>query len=76
VLVCRRRFAKQVPKGAFSNLSIINRLRNVSETRIVAVTLTEVIQLGRSVASIAGQNLKDCNGIRRDDAYIIRGSPI
>jgi hypothetical protein len=31
---------------------------------------------GRSVASITGQNLKDCNGIRWDDAYIIRGSPI
>jgi succinate-semialdehyde dehydrogenase/glutarate-semialdehyde dehydrogenase len=62
------------PKGAFSNLNIDSKqVKQVIENKdIVAVTLTGSDPAGRSVASIAGQNLKKTvMELGGSDAYII-----
>lgn len=62
------------PEGAFSNLNInAKQVQEVIENKnIVAVTLTGSDPAGRSVASIAGQNLKKTvMELGGSDAYII-----
>jgi succinate-semialdehyde dehydrogenase/glutarate-semialdehyde dehydrogenase len=62
------------PKGAFSNLNIDSKkVKEVIENKsIVAVTLTGSDPAGRSVASIAGQNLKKTvMELGGSDAYIV-----
>ena len=62
------------PEGAFSNLNIDSKqVKEVIENKnIVAVTLTGSDPAGRSVASIAGQNLKKTvMELGGSDAYII-----
>ncbi|MBX9888900.1 MAG: NAD-dependent succinate-semialdehyde dehydrogenase [Flavobacteriaceae bacterium] len=63
-----------LPEGAFSNLNINSKqVKEVIENKnIVAVTLTGSDPAGRSVASIAGQNLKKTvMELGGSDAYII-----
>jgi len=62
------------PKGAFTNLNISSKhVKDVIEDKnIVAVTLTGSEPAGRSVASIAGQNLKKTvMELGGSDAYVI-----
>jgi len=62
------------PEGAFSNLNINSKhVKEVIENKsIVAVTLTGSDPAGRSVASIAGQNLKKTvMELGGSDAYIV-----
>ncbi len=62
------------PKGAFTNLNIsASNVKDVIEDKnIVAITLTGSDAAGRSVASIAGQNLKKTVlELGGSDAYII-----
>jgi succinate-semialdehyde dehydrogenase/glutarate-semialdehyde dehydrogenase len=68
-------FAKAgFPEGSFTNLNIESKLvKDIIEDKyIVAVTLTGSEPAGRSVASIAGQNLKKTvMELGGSDAYII-----
>lgn len=68
-------FAKAgFPTGAFINLNIESKLVKdvIEDKNIVAVTLTGSEPAGRSVASIAGQNLKKTvMELGGSDAYII-----
>ncbi|MBC7418804.1 MAG: NAD-dependent succinate-semialdehyde dehydrogenase, partial [Pedobacter sp.] len=68
-------FAKAgFPKGTFTNLNIDSKLVKdiIEDKNIVAVTLTGSDPAGRSVASIAGQNLKKTvMELGGSDAYII-----
>ncbi|WP_142786155.1 NAD-dependent succinate-semialdehyde dehydrogenase [Changchengzhania lutea] len=62
------------PKGAFTNLNVSAKyVKNIIENdHIVAVTLTGSEPAGRSVASIAGQNLKKTvMELGGSDAYVI-----
>ncbi|SDX82538.1 NAD-dependent succinate-semialdehyde dehydrogenase [Flavobacterium degerlachei] len=62
------------PVGAFTNLNIDSKLVKdvIEDKNIVAVTLTGSDPAGRSVASIAGQNLKKTvMELGGSDAYII-----
>jgi succinate-semialdehyde dehydrogenase/glutarate-semialdehyde dehydrogenase len=62
------------PKGTFSNLNIEAKLVKdiIEDKNIAAVTLTGSDPAGRSVASIAGQNLKKTvMELGGSDAYII-----
>ena len=62
------------PKGAFNNLNIDSKKVNevIENKNIVAVTLTGSDPAGRSVASIAGQNLKKTvMELGGSDAYIV-----
>lgn len=62
------------PEGAFTNLNIDSKLVKdvIEDKNIVAVTLTGSDPAGRSVASIAGQNLKKTvMELGGSDAYII-----
>lgn len=62
------------PEGAFSNLNIDSKLVKdvIEDKNIVAVTLTGSDPAGRSVASIAGQNLKKTvMELGGSDAYIV-----
>ncbi|TXE11574.1 NAD-dependent succinate-semialdehyde dehydrogenase [Seonamhaeicola algicola] len=62
------------PEGTFTNLNISSKLvKNVIENKaIAAVTLTGSDPAGRSVASIAGQNLKKTvMELGGSDAYIV-----
>ncbi len=51
-----------VPKGVFGVLHIDNAMaaKVIADPRVQAVTLTGSERAGRSVASVAGQNLKKC----------------
>ncbi|MFT5715489.1 MAG: succinate-semialdehyde dehydrogenase/glutarate-semialdehyde dehydrogenase, partial [Flavobacterium sp.] len=68
-------FAKAgFPEGSFTNLNIESKLVKdvIEDKNIVAVTLTGSEPAGRSVASIAGQNLKKTvMELGGSDAYII-----
>ncbi|HEY4617970.1 MAG TPA: NAD-dependent succinate-semialdehyde dehydrogenase [Flavobacterium sp.] len=68
-------FAKAgFPEGTFSNLNIDSKLVKdiIEDENIVAVTLTGSDPAGRSVASIAGQNLKKTvMELGGSDAYIV-----
>jgi succinate-semialdehyde dehydrogenase/glutarate-semialdehyde dehydrogenase len=68
-------FAKAgFPEGTFTNLNIGSKLVKeiIEDKNIVAVTLTGSEPAGRSVASIAGQNLKKTvMELGGSDAYII-----
>ncbi|MGY0407096.1 MAG: NAD-dependent succinate-semialdehyde dehydrogenase, partial [Polaribacter sp.] len=68
-------FAKAgFPKGAFTNINIsASNVKDIIENKnIVAVTLTGSDPAGRSVASIAGQNLKKTVlELGGSDAYVI-----
>ena len=62
------------PKGAFSNLNIDSKLveQVIEDKNIVAITLTGSDPAGRSVASIAGKNLKKTvMELGGSDAYIV-----
>jgi succinate-semialdehyde dehydrogenase/glutarate-semialdehyde dehydrogenase len=62
------------PEGSFTNLNIESKLVKdiIEDKNIVAVTLTGSEPAGRSVASIAGQNLKKTvMELGGSDAYII-----
>jgi succinate-semialdehyde dehydrogenase/glutarate-semialdehyde dehydrogenase len=62
------------PEGTFTNLNIESKLVKdiIEDKNIVAVTLTGSEPAGRSVASIAGQNLKKTvMELGGSDAYII-----
>ncbi len=68
-------FAKAgFPEGAFTNLNVSSNLVKevIENDNIVAVTLTGSDPAGRSVASIAGQNLKKTvMELGGSDAYVI-----
>lgn len=62
------------PEGSFTNLNIDSKLVKdvIEDKNIVAITLTGSDPAGRSVASIAGQNLKKTvMELGGSDAYII-----
>jgi len=62
------------PKGAFSNLNIDSKLveQVIEDKNIVAITLTGSDPAGRSVASIAGKNLKKTvMELGGSDAYVV-----
>lgn len=62
------------PKGAFSNLNIDSKLveQVIEDNNIVAITLTGSDPAGRSVASIAGKNLKKTvMELGGSDAYVV-----
>ncbi|MBU2060392.1 MAG: NAD-dependent succinate-semialdehyde dehydrogenase [Bacteroidetes bacterium] len=62
------------PEGAFSNLNIDSKLveQVIEDKNIVAITLTGSDPAGRSVASIAGKNLKKTvMELGGSDAYIV-----
>ncbi len=74
-LALEQAFAKAgFPEGAFTNLNIDSKLVKavIEDKNIVAVTLTGSDPAGRSVASIAGQNLKKTvMELGGSDAYIV-----
>ncbi|WP_026709111.1 NAD-dependent succinate-semialdehyde dehydrogenase [Flavobacterium frigidarium] len=62
------------PEGAFSNLNIDSKLveQVIEDKNIVAITLTGSDPAGRSVASIAGKNLKKTvMELGGSDAYVV-----
>jgi succinate-semialdehyde dehydrogenase/glutarate-semialdehyde dehydrogenase len=68
----RKCILKQVFLKVLCNLNINSKqVKRSSKTSIVAVTLTGSDPAGRSVASIAGQNLKKDSYGLGSDAYLV-----